>query len=253
MVVRSNGIKTYFASDIAYHKNKIDRGVHKIINIWGADHHGYIPRVKAGMQALGLDSSKLEVLLVQFAHLFRNKEKVPMSTRSGSFVTLKQLFTEVGVDAARFFYVMRKPDQHLDFDLDLAKSQNSENPVFYIQYAHARIHSVMNQLSQNMISNDINNGLENLNLLTTEPEIDLINKLNQYNETLLRASQSFAPHIIAQYLRELANCFHSIYNSTKFIVDDLELRNARVCLILACAQIIKNGLEILGVSAPKQM
>ncbi len=253
VVMRENGLMTYFASDLAYHKNKFERGFDKLINVWGADHHGYIARVSAGISALGFNNKKLKVLLVQFANLYRDGKKIQMSTRSGSFVTLHELYDEVGVDAARFFYIMRKSEQHLDFDLNLAKSQSAENPVYYIQYAHARTHSVMQKLKQESLSWDKIQGLENLQLLENEHELALIKRLNQYQDIVSKAGENFAPHNLAYYLQDLANEYHAYYNSYKFIIDDESLRNARLCLINAVQQIIRSGLDLLGVSAPEQM
>ncbi|MFK5892286.1 MAG: arginine--tRNA ligase [Pseudomonadota bacterium] len=255
VVTRKNGQTTYFASDIAYHMDKFDRGYDHVINIWGADHHGYVPRVKAALSALDIDKDRLHILLVQFANLYRNGEKVQMSTRSGSFVTLRELRKEVGNDAARFFYVMRKCEQHMDFDLDLAKSQSSDNPVYYIQYAHARICSVMKQLDDKNINIDIQKDMHNVNLeiLSETHELDLISKLGKYPETIQNAATKYEPHLLAFYLRELANAFHAYYNKHQFIVDNEQLRCARVMLILAVKQVIANGLSLLGVSAPKEM
>jgi arginyl-tRNA synthetase len=253
VVVRDNGQATYFASDIAYHINKYERGFDEIINIWGADHHGYISRVKGAITAFGKDPEKLQILLVQFATLFRGKERLSMSTRSGEFVTLKQLRDEVGNDAARFFYVMRKADQHLDFDLELAKSESNANPVYYIQYAHARICSVFKQLEDRGLAFDWNEGLNNLSRLAAEQETDLAKSLSRYKEVVLSAAISREPHQLSFYLRELANEFHGYYNSCQFLVDDNELRSARLCLISATRQVINNGLDILGVTAPEEM
>ena len=253
VVVRDNGQTTYFASDIAYHMDKLERGYERVIDVWGADHHGYVPRVKAALEALGDDSSKLDVLLVQFAILYRGGARVQMSTRSGSFVTLRELREEVGNDAARFFYVMRRCEQHMDFDLDLAKSQSSDNPVYYIQYAHARVCSVLRQMTEKGFSHDNANGLANLNLLCEQHEQALLVSLSRYPEALETAALSHEPHQLANYLRELANEFHTYYNAHQFLVDDDKLRNARLSLNLAVKQAIKNGLELLGVSAPEAM
>ena len=253
VVVRDNGQGTYFASDIAYHLDKFDRGYERVINIWGADHHGYVPRVKAALKALGRDESKLDILLVQFAILYRGGERVPMSTRSGSFVTLRELREEVGNDAARFFYVMRKCEQHMDFDLDLAKSQSNDNPVYYIQYAHARVCSVLAQLKDKQLQHDIEQGNASLGLLDNSHETELISKLAAYPDVVARAAVNAEPHSLAHYLRELANLFHTYYNAHPFIVDDDALRNARLNLITATRTVIKNGLQLLGVSAPEKM
>ena len=253
VVVRENGQSTYFASDIAYHMNKLDRGFERIINVWGSDHHGYVPRVRAAMTALGADADKLEVLLVQFAVLYRGAEKVPMSTRSGDFVTLRHLRDEVGVDAARFFYVLRKSDQHMDFDLKLATSQTNDNPVFYVQYAYARICSVLRQLEEKGLSRNRQQGLESLELLSTEHEVSLIGLLTQYPEVLERSALKYEPHHLVHFLRELANHFHTYYNAQQFLVDDVKLRDARINLIEAIQQCLSNGLGLLGVNSPESM
>ena len=253
VVIRDNGQGTYFASDIAYHLDKFDRGYQRVINIWGADHHGYVPRVKAALTAMGRDENKLDILLVQFANLYRNGERVQMSTRSGSFVTLRELREEVGKDAARFFYVMRKCEQHMDFDLDLAKSQSNDNPVYYIQYAHARISSVLSQLPEKQQTHDSENGLQHLDLLTEKHETELISKLDAYADTVNKAAFSAEPHLLVHYLRELANLLHSYYNAHQFIIDDNNLRDARLNLIIATRYILCNGLTLLGVSAPEKM
>lgn len=251
VVVRDNGNHTYFASDIAYHLEKLDRGYDKIINVWGADHHGYIPRVKASIEALGHNSDKLEILLVQFANLYRGGSKVQMSTRSGSFVTLEDLRAEVGNDAARFFYILRKSEQHMDFDLDLAKSKTNENPVYYIQYAHARICSVFKQADEKELELDVSQA--NLSLLTEETEKDILRELSRFRSVLESSAIQYEPHQLAYYLRDLSNHFHSYYNACKFIVDDKNLTQARLALINATQQILKNGLSILGVGAPESM
>lgn len=253
VVIRDNGQGTYFASDIAYHLDKFARGYDRVINIWGADHHGYVPRVKAALTAMGKDESRLHILLVQFANLYRGGERVQMSTRSGSFVTLRELREEVGKDAARFFYVMRKCEQHMDFDLDLAKSQSNDNPVYYIQYAHARICSVMVQLTERQLTHDVINGHQHLILLTEKHETDIISKLDVYADIVQRAAFNAEPHLLVHYLRELANLLHSYYNAHHFIIDDNNLRDARLNLISATKQILHNGLTLLGVSAPQKM
>ena len=253
VVRRANGQTTYFASDIAYHMNKFERGFDKVINIWGADHHGYITRVKAAIQALGYNPDNLIVKLVQFAILYRGGERVQMSTRSGSFVTLRELREEVGADACRFFYVTRKADQHMDFDLDLAKSESKDNPVFYIQYAHARVCSVMHKLEQqgNAWSQEV--GLSHLERLDTDAEKDLVSTLSRYPELLQNAALNYEPHLLANYLRDLAGDFHTYYNAHKMLIDDAELRNARLTLSAAVRQVLANGLQLLGVSAPEHM
>jgi arginyl-tRNA synthetase len=253
VVVRENGQMTYFAADIAYHMNKLDREFDHIINIWGADHHGYIPRVRAALEALGGDPEKLEVLLVQFAVLYRGDERAQMSTRSGEFVTLRQLRNEVGKDAARFFYVMRKSDQHMDFDLKLATSQTNENPVYYVQYAHARICSVFRQLDEKGWLRDTALGLASLDRLVESHESALITLIESYPERLEAAALQKAPHHLVNYLRELAAALHTYYNAHQFLVEDAALREARLLLIAAVRQVIANGLDLLDISAPESM
>ncbi len=249
VVQRENGLYTYFASDIAYHLNKYERGFDKIINIWGADHHGYIPRVKGALTALGLDAEKLQVALVQFAVLYRNGQKAPMSTRSGEFVTLRELRGEVGNDACRFFYALRKSDQHLDFDLDLAKSQTNENPVYYIQYAHARVCSVLTQWGGEVSTL----ARADLGCLDSPRELALANRLAEFPEVIAAAARDLAPHQIAFYLKELAADFHTWYNAERMLVDDPVLRDARLALAAAARQVIANGMGLLGVSCPSSM
>jgi arginyl-tRNA synthetase len=252
VVIRDNGQTTYFASDIAYHLHTFNRG-YDIVDVWGSDHHGYVPRVKAALQAMGADPSRLTVLLVQFAVLYKNGEKMQMSTRSGQFVTLRELRDEIGSDAARYFYVMRKAEQHMDFDLDLATSQSNENPLFYVQYAHARICSVLRLLKEKNINYSPNEGLVHVDKLTESHETSLIDALNRYPEKLTQAAQQYEPHQLTHYLRELAHLFHSYYNSHKFIIDDKELMQARLVLINSTKQVIHNGLNLLGVNAPESM
>jgi arginyl-tRNA synthetase len=253
VVKRDNGQTTYFASDIAYHMNKLERGFERVIDVWGADHHGYVPRVKAAMEAVGDDPSALDVLLVQFANLYRGGEKVPMSTRAGQFVTLRQLRKEVGVDAARFFYVMRKCEQHMDFDLDLAKSQSNDNPVYYVQYAHARICSVLVQAEEQGIDVAPTAGIINLELLVEEHERLLLQTIARFPEVVEAAALNKEPHQLSHYVRELANDFHTYYNAHQFLVADEALRDARIKLILAVRQVVRNGLKLLGVSTPEKM
>lgn len=250
---RENGQTTYFASDIAYHLDKFERGYERVIDVWGADHHGYVPRVKAALQALSVNAYALDVLLVQFAILYRGGERVQMSTRSGSFVTLRELREEVGKDAARFFYVMRRCEQHLDFDLDLAKSQSTDNPVYYIQYAYARICSVLRQMQAKACDFDKKQGLLHLHRLCETHEQALLVTLARYPEVIEAAAVDHEPHQLAQYLRDLAGEFHTYYNAHPFLVDDAPLRDARIALILAVRQVLANGLELLGVSAPEEM
>jgi len=249
VVQRDNGLYTYFASDIAYHWNKFERGFTRIIDIWGADHHGYIPRVKGALQALDLDADALEVALVQFVSLFRGTERVSMSTRAGSYVTLRELRQEVGNDACRFFYLLRKQDQSLDFDLDLAKSQSTDNPVYYVQYAHARVCSVLNQWDGDVAEL----AQADLGALGSERELSLAAKLAAFPEVIENAARDQAPHAIAFWLRELAAEFHAWYNAERLLVDDEAQKRARLALAVAVRQVICNGLRILGVSAPEAM
>ena len=251
VVRRDNGQTTYFASDIAYHMNKFERGFDKVINIWGADHHGYIPRVKASLTALGYVADDLEVQLVQFANLYENGVKISMSTRSGEFVTLRQLREDVGLDAARFFYVMRKVEQHMDFDLDLAREQSSDNPVYYLQYAHARICSVKRQCADKGFS--VSTRDANLSRLDNAHEQALVKQLGLFQERVESAAERREPHLVVNYMRELANQFHSWYNAHQFLVDDVELRDARLALASAIGQVLRNGLGLMGVSAPEKM
>ena len=252
-IVRANGQSTYFASDIAYIANKLERGFDEILYVFGADHHGYTTRMFAACEALGYPREKLEFLLIQFANLFRGGERVQMSTRSGSFVTIRELREEVGKDAARYFYVMRKYSQHLDFDLDLAKSQSNENPVYYVQYAHARICSVERRLGQQNLPFDRAAGLTAVSRLVEPAETELMTLLATWPELVSRAALAREPHQVTSYLRDLANALHSYYNAHKVLVDDVELRNARVCLLLAVRQVLVIGLKLIDVSAPEVM
>jgi len=253
VMVRENGVKTYFASDIAYVFNKLERGFDHLLYIWGADHHGYITRLRAGLQALGGPADSFEVRLVQFVSLFRGGEKAQMSTRSGEFVTLRDLRKEVGNDAARLFYVMRSNDQHLDFDLELATARSNDNPVYYIQYAHARVASVMRQLRERGLGHDLRHGLEALTRLVEPQELQLIKRVSAFPEVVRQCAAQRAPHALVHYLRDLANDFHANYSAHQFIVDDADLRDARLDLALATQTVIRNGLELLGVSAPETM
>jgi arginyl-tRNA synthetase len=264
VVRRANGQTTYFASDIAYHKNKFDRGFDKVINVWGADHHGYVPRVKAALLALGIDAERLDVVLVQFVALWRGDEKVQMSSRSGKFVTLRELRHEVGNDAARFYYVARKPEVHVDFDLELAKSQSKDNLVYYIQYAHARVCRVLEKLAASGLGADDAIGLQQQQLLTAANEEELIKLLAGYPATLSRAATGYEPHILTNYLKELAALFHGWYDSNRILPisltsgetpsqAELELMQARLRLSKAVRQVLANGLSLLGLSAPSSM
>lgn len=253
VVVRENGQRTYFASDIAYHLQKRERGFERLIDVLGADHHGYIARVRAGLMAMGEPGESLEVRLVQFVTLYRGGEKVQMSTRSGEFITLRELRREVGNDAARFFYVMRSQDQPLDFDMQLATERSNENPVYYIQYAHARVCSVMRQLAERGMDYDSQRAGASLHRLEEPHELALLSTLSRYPELIELAAEQQAPHMLVYYLRDLANDFHTYYNAQQFLVEDLELRDARLTLILGARQVIQNGLSLLGVSAPEAM
>ncbi len=249
VVVRANGDLTYFASDIAYHLDKMRRDYDLVINIWGADHHGYVARMKAAMEASGENPKRLQILLVQFATLFRDSVKMSMSTRSGEFVSLKELIEETGRDAARFFYILRKSEQHLDFDLELAKRQSGENPVYYVQYAHARICSVMRQMNERGLKRT---GGDN-SLLSQDSEMDLLRRLSRFPDVVLSAATDYEPHQIAYYLRDVATDFHSFYNKERILDCEDALRCARLDLIDSVRQVLANGLDIIGVSAPVSM
>ena len=246
---RGNGEYTYFASDVAYHSKKYDRGYDRVINIWGSDHHGYTPRVQAAMEATNRDPEKLEIVYIQFANLLRAGKKVTMSTRSGEFITLRELMDEVTTEAARFFYINRKADQHLDFDLDLAKDQSKDNPLYYIQYAHARICSVLKKSNAQIM--DLESA--DLALLNTEKEIEIQKTLNQYPALIERAAKSSEPHLLCYYLKDLSGLFHSYYNSEKFIIEDKKLMASRLFLLKGVKQVLVNGLSILGIKAPEEM
>ncbi|MEO0614685.1 MAG: arginine--tRNA ligase [Pseudomonadota bacterium] len=253
VVVRSNGKKTYFASDIAYHLDKRRRGFDLLLDVLGADHHGYVARVRAGIEAMGEPPESLEARLVQFVSLFRGGEKVAMGTRSGNFVSLRELRDEVGNDAARLFYIMRSNDQHLDFDLELATSTSNENPVYYIQYAHARIAGVFKQLADQGLTWEDAAGRAALGALDNEHAAALMTRLDRFPETVRNAAERRAPNVIVNYLRDLATDLHRFYNEYKFLVDDAQTRNARLTLAAATGQVLRNGLAILGVSAPEHM
>ena len=253
VVVRENGIKTYFASDIAYHFDKRERGFDYLIDILGADHHGYMARLSAGLEAMGYKDDDLEVDLVQFVTLYRGGEKMQMSTRSGEFDTLRQLRAEVGNDAARFYYVMRSNDQHLDFDLDVATTQSNDNPVYYIQYAHARIARVFSKANESGMNWDPENGRANLGELTAPQEKSLMSAMSRYPEIIELAAKNRAPQTMVHYLRDLVSDFHSSYGAHKVLVDDARLRDARLTLYATVKIIVANGLAILGISAPDEM
>ncbi|HLR86352.1 MAG TPA: arginine--tRNA ligase [Wenzhouxiangella sp.] len=253
VLVRDNGRSTYFASDVAYLLDKLERCSGQSLYIFGADHHGYIPRLKAAARGLGEDADRLEFQLVQFAALYRGGEKLPMSTRSGSFVTLRQLREEVGNDAARYFYVMRSHDQHLDFDLDLARSQANDNPVYYIQYAHARIASVFRELDGRGLRHSREIGEKASGRLDSDHEQDLLRLIGRFPDLIKSAARQRAVHSVAHYLHSLASGFHTWYNASRFLVDDEDLRHARLNLAAAVGQVLRNGLALIGVSAPEEM
>jgi arginyl-tRNA synthetase len=253
VIVRENGRPTYFASDIAYHMEKFERGLERVIDLWGADHHGYVARVKGALAALGENPDNFDALLMQFVTLYRGGRKMQMSTRSGEFITLRELREEVGNDAARYFYVVRRCEQHLDFDLDLAKSRTSDNPVYYIQYAHARICSVLREAESRGMGFDPGDAGVDATLLGESHELALLRTLSRYPEVVDSAASDLEPHQLAHYLRELANDLHTYYNAHQFLVDDAALRTARLALVSATRQVLANGLAILGVSAPAEM
>ena len=253
VLVRSNGVKTYFAPDIAYHLQKCERGFKRLVDVLGADHHGYVARVRGALFAMGQNGDALEACLIQFVSLFRGGEKIAMGKREGQFVTLRQLRAEVGNDACRLFYLMRSHDQHLDFDLELAKSRSNENPVYYIQYAHARVASVLRQLAARELQYEQPLALENLQRLDSSHEQATLRELARFPEIIVQAARARAPHTLVHYLRDLATAFHTWYNAATFIVEDAALRNARLALALGVRQVIRNGLTLLGVSAPDSM
>lgn len=252
VVIRDNGVPTYFAADIAYHRNKFERGFDRVINLWGADHHGYIARMKAAVGALGYSPEQLEVLILQMVSLYRNGELVKMSKRTGQSVTLNELIEEVGTDAARFFFTMRSIDSQLDFDMTLATEKTNENPVYYIQYAHARICSIMRQLAEAQITECAAGELK-LTSLTEPEELALIKKLGEYPEMLQRAARDRAVHNVAHYVHELAGLFHSFYNQCRILGVDSDVQQARIALVKAVGHVIRHALGILGVSAPERM
>lgn len=251
VLVKSDGSYTYLTPDIAYHKNKFGRGFDRVINVWGADHHGYIPRLKAAMEALGYRSEQLQVVITQMVRLYQNGEEVKMSKRTGKAVTLEELMDEVGVDATRYFFVMRSPDTHLDFDLDLAVAKSNENPVFYVQYAHARIQSVLRQAREKGIDTSLDRSA--LSQLTNEREREMLMRLGEFPQEIAAAAEALAPHRVVNYLYDLATELHSYYNAERILTDDRELSRARVNLLKAVATVIKNGLKLVGVTAPDKM
>jgi len=252
VLIRANGVPTYFASDIAYHKDKFDRGFDRVIDVWGADHHGYVPRMKAAVSALGKDKEAFDVLLIQFVNLLRQGVQVPMSTRSGEFVTLKDVLDEVGTDATRYFFVMRRSDSHLDFDLDLAKKASTDNPVYYVQYAHARICSVISEAEERSVTmpsyNQVDPGCfdspEGKKLATT---------LAIFPDEIKKASEELAPHMLVNYVHELAGDFHSFYNAHRILGEDSVTEGTRLLLVSAVRNVIAKSLELLGMNAPERM
>ena len=251
VLVRASGEPTYFAADVAYHTEKMQRGYDLLVDIWGSDHHGYVPRVKAAIDAFGYSSEKLKVLLVQFVNLIRDGQKISMSTRSGEFITLREVLEEVGSDAARFFFLTKRCDSHLDFDLDLAKKQSSDNPVYYVQYAHARISSIFRIATEKGIDADFSD--PDLKALNLPEELTLMKKLADFPDVLNEAAQALEPHRVTFYLMELAELFHSYYHDNKVLTEDERLKKARLYLVEAVRLVIFNGLSILGVSAPERM
>ncbi|MBR6860529.1 MAG: arginine--tRNA ligase [Acidaminococcaceae bacterium] len=250
VVIRDNGVPTYFAADIAYHANKFGRGFDRVINLWGADHHGYIARMKAAMQCMGYQPEQLEILILQMVRLLRDGQEVKMSKRTGQSVTLNELIDEVGTDAARFFFVMRSIDSQLDFDLDLAKKKSNDNPVFYVQYAHARICSIMRQVAEAGIKVQ---GKGDYKLLTEPVEVDLIKKLGEYPEMLATAAKERAVQQVAHYVYDLAGLFHSAYNQCRILGVNEDLQQARLAMVMAVGHVVRHALSILGVSAPEKM
>lgn len=251
VLVRATGEPTYFAADVAYHNDKMSRGYDLLVDIWGSDHHGYVPRVKAAIEAFGHSSEKLKVLLVQFVNLVRQGQKISMSTRSGEFITLREVLDEVGPDAARFFFLTKRCDSHLDFDLDLAKKQSSDNPVYYVQYAHARISSIFRIAEEKAIDADFS--LPDLYALSLPEELALMKKLADFPDVLGEAAEALEPHRVTFYLMELAELFHSYYHDNKVLTEDGRIKKARLYLVEAVRLVIANGLTILGVSAPERM
>ena len=252
VLIRSNGTPTYFAADIAYHKEKFDRGFDLLIDVWGADHHGYIPRMKSAIVALGRSPSSFEVLLIQFVNLLRNGELVPMSTRSGQFVTLREVRKEVGNDAARWFFLMRNSDSHLDFDLGLAKQQSNENPVYYVQYAHARACSIKKECAERGLLTNMKANI-NCNALTEAEERKLMARLAIFPQEVARAANELAPHIMTNYVFDLAGDFHAFYNAHRVMCDDIEKSSSRLQLVEAVRIVLSRALGILGIYAPERM
>ena len=254
VVIRSNGTPTYFSVDIAYHRDKFERGFDKVINIWGADHHGHVARMKGAMQALGYNPDSLQIILMQLVRLIQNGEIVRMSKRSGQYITLRELMDEVGKDAARFFFLLRDPDSAVEFDLDLAKSQSADNPVYYVQYAHARLCSILRQAQEAGVAMEAVPAKEDLRLLLqSSEERDLLKKIADLPGEITIAARLMEPHRLARYVLDLAGLFHTFYNSQRVLVEDEKLRRARIALVLAVKQVLANVLDLLGVAAPERM
>jgi len=249
VLVKSDGSPTYFLADIAYHMDKYERGYGNIINVWGADHHGHVSRLKAALTALGLEPSRFNVVLIQFVRLMRGGEEVSMSKRAGSYVTMRDVVNEVGADVMRFFLLMRSSESHLDFDLDLAKKESSENPVYYIQYAYARISSLFRKAEEEKLSDSV----ESINLLNKSEDIELVKKLLMYPEIVEESARLYAPHKLAYYLQELASEFHAYYNKFRIVDNDRELSKARLYLVRCVQTVLSNGLGLLGITAPERM
>lgn len=253
VLIRSDNQETYFLSDIAYHKDKFNRNYDELINIWGSDHHGYLPRVKAAIEALKLNPENLKTIFIQFVSLIKKGKKISMSTRSANFVTLNQLLDEVGVDAARFFYLTKKSDQALEFDIDLAITQDKNNPVYYIQYAYARICSLEKELKNRGMKFDLEEGIDNLDLLENKSELEIVSSLEDYKIIIEQCCKNYEVHPICFYLRDLASKFHSYYNSETIIDEDQKLRNAKFTLLLAIKKTIKSGMNVLVIETPEKM
>jgi arginyl-tRNA synthetase len=248
---KQDGSYTYLTPDIAYHRDKFERGFQKVINIWGADHHGYIPRMKAAVEALGMKPDQLEVEIIQMVQLYKDGEKMKMSKRTGKAVTMRELVEEVGLDAVRYFFAMRSGDTHMDFDLDLAVSQSNENPVYYSQYAYARISSILRQAVEQGLTASAD---ANVALLTSEKEIDLLKKIGNFPQVVAEAADKRIPHRITNYVHELAAGFHSFYGAHKVVdKENEEASNARLALVQAVQITLKNALKLIGVSAPEKM
>ena len=253
VLIRNNQDPTYFASDVAYHKFKFDRDFDQLINIWGADHHGYIARLEGALDALNLNPKKLETLIIQFVSLIKSGENISMSTRKGEFISLEELIKEVGVEAARFFFLARKSDQSLEFDIDLAKREDKNNPVYYIQYAHARISSLQKELLKRKLIIDNENGFKKLSKVLTDLEFEIINEIEQFQDVIQQCKKDLEIHPLCFYLRDLASKFHSYYNANKFIEEEKDLRDAKFILVAAIKKVLIQGLEILSINAPEKM